>query len=160
MKRTHPPILILLGLIGLVAGFLIELLLTALGKPILVPPISLPVTLAAIAAIILALAVPIRQAVKGKAKQAINPFRAVRVAILSKASSLCGALLMGGSAGLLIYISTRTVLPAASSIWLAVASTVGGAVLLAAGLIAERMCTIPPGEDPDDPMAEQVPHHT
>lgn len=160
MKRTRAGVLVLLGLICVASGFLVELVLTAIGRPILVPPISLAITLVAIAAIILAVAIPIYRAVKGRSDARINPFQAVRVAILAKASSLCGTLLAGGSVGLLLYIATRTVLPAPTSIWLGVASTVGAFVLLTAGLIAEYMCTIPPGEDPDDPMLEHAPHQS
>ena len=53
----------------------------------------------------------------------------------------------GWGLGILVYLVTRSVLPASSAIWLAVAATVGGVVLLVAGLVAEHLCTLPPPED-------------
>lgn len=150
MRRTHATTLIGLGLAGVVIGFLLETGVVAAGLPVLVPPVSLPITLIAIAAIVIILAVPIRRAVLGHSKTRIDPFHATRVAVLAKASSLAGALLTGSGIGILAYELTRPVLPAADSIWLAVVATCGAAVLLAAGLVAEHMCTLPPPSDEDD----------
>jgi len=138
-----------LGLVGVVIGFLLEMWVVAGGLPVLVPPVSLPITLIAIAAVVLILAVPIRRAVLGRTKTRIDPFHATRVAVLAKASSLAGALLTGSGIGILAYELSRPVLPAVSSVWLAGAATFGAAVLLAAGLVAERMCTLPPPSDDD-----------
>lgn len=149
MKRTHATTLIGLGLAGVVIGFLLEMGVVAGGLPVLVPPVSLPITLIAIAAIVVILAVPIRRAVLGRAKARIDPFHATRVAVLAKASSLSGALLTGSGIGILAYELSRPVLPTASSVWLAAVATFGAAVLLAAGLVAERMCTLPPPSDDD-----------
>ncbi|KQX08536.1 MULTISPECIES: DUF3180 family protein [unclassified Leifsonia] len=151
MTRTHPTTLTALALVGLVVGYLLELGTAATGRAVFVPPLSLPLALLAIAAVVIAFAVPIRRAVTGKSKERINPFRAMRVAALAKASSLSGALLLGGSLGVLVYLLTRTAIPGLGSIWMAVASVVAAAVLLAAGLVAEYFCTIPPSSDePDD----------
>ncbi|MET0784275.1 MAG: DUF3180 family protein [Leifsonia flava] len=151
MTRTHPTTLIALALVGLVVGYLVELGTAATGRAVFVPPLSLPIALVAIAAVVIGFAVPIRRAVTGRSKERINPFRAMRVAALAKASSLAGALLLGGGLGVLVYLLTRTAIPGLGSIWMAVASAVAAALLLAAGLIAEYFCTIPPsGDDPDD----------
>jgi hypothetical protein len=149
VKRTRATPLIGLAVVGIAVGFLIEVGAAGAGLAILVPPISLPVTLVVIAAIVVGFAIPIRRATRGTAKTMIDPFRAMRVAVLAKASSLSGALLGGWGLGILLYLLTRSVLPTANSIWLAVAATVGGFVLLAAGLVAEYLCTLPPPEDED-----------
>jgi hypothetical protein len=149
VRRTRATTLIGLGLVGVVIGFLLEMWVVAGGLPVLVPPVSLPITLIAIAAVVLILAVPIRRAVLGRTKTRIDPFHATRVAVLAKASSLAGALLTGSGIGILAYELSRPVLPAVSSVWLAGAATFGAAVLLAAGLVAERMCTLPPPGDDD-----------
>lgn len=151
MKRTHATPLIALALVGLVLGFLLEIAAAASGFPQIVPPISLPITLVAVGSIVVALAWPIRQATRangtGKAVKPVNPFVAMRVAVLAKASSLSGALLLGGSSGIVLYILTRSVVPAVTSLWLAIAAAVGAALLLAGGLIAEHFCTLPPSDD-------------
>jgi hypothetical protein len=147
VKRTRATPLIGLAVGGIVVGFLLEIGAAATGAAILIPPLSLPVTLVVIAAIVVGFAIPIRRATHGKSKRMIDPFRAMRVAVLAKASSLSGALLAGWGLGILVYLVTRSVLPATSAIWLSVAAAVGGVVLLVAGLVAEYLCTLPPPED-------------
>jgi hypothetical protein len=149
VKRTSPVTLVLLAVLGGVVGAFLETALTAGGRPIIVPPLTLAIALAAIGGIVISLAVPIRRLTRGKAKGPIDPFYATRVLMLAKASALCGALLTGFGIGIGIYLLTRSVLQV-NSVGLAVATIVGSAVLLAAGLIAEHMCTIPPGDDDDD----------
>jgi hypothetical protein len=48
-----------------------------------------------------------------------------------------------------VYILTRTVVPAVASLWLAIGMALGAAILLAGGLLAEHFCTIPPEDDHD-----------
>ncbi|NQX12647.1 DUF3180 domain-containing protein [Microbacteriaceae bacterium VKM Ac-2855] len=149
MKRTRISSLLGLGLAGIVVAFLVDLGVAAAGRPVLVPPLTLPLTLVVIAAVVLVFAVPIYRATRGTKKMRIDPFRAMRVAVLAKASSLSGALVLGIGIGVLIYLVSRAV-PATASIWLA-AATIGGAlILLIAGLLAEHFCTIPPGDDEDE----------
>jgi Protein of unknown function (DUF3180). len=155
MRRSHATPLIGLGLAGAVVGFLIELTLVAGSMPMLVPPVSLPLTLVAIAAIVVGFAIPIYRAVHGKTRVHINPFRAMRVAVLAKASSLAGAMLTGAGLGVLVFLLSRSVLPAADSIALAIGATAGAIILLVGGLVAEWLCTLPPPRD-DDPETVQA----
>jgi hypothetical protein len=150
MTRTRATPLIGLGLAGVVFGFLLEVGLAASGMPLLVPPVSLPLTLVAIAIIVVAFAIPIYRAVHGKRESRIDPFQAMRVAVLAKASSLAGAMLAGVSLGVLLYVLSRSVLPGRDSTSLGIAATVGAVVLLAAGLIAEYLCTLPPPTDTEE----------
>jgi hypothetical protein len=158
MTRTHATPLIGLGLAGGVFGFLLEVALAAGGMPLLVPPVSLPLTLVAIAIIVVGFAIPIYRTVHGKRISRIDPFQAMRVAVLAKASSLAGAILAGAGLGVLFYILSRSVLPGRDSTTLAIAATAGAVVLLAAGLIAERLCTLPPPSD-EDADAQRDPAH-
>ncbi|MET4637720.1 DUF3180 domain-containing protein [Mycetocola sp. 2940] len=153
MNRTHPTPLIGLAALGFVAGFLLEYGLEAYGRPLVVPPLTMPFTLLVVAAVVISVSIPIRRAVTGKRRARIDPFQATRIVVLAKASSLVGALLTGASLGAVLYFTTRPVLPAIGSMWLAIASCVGAAVLMAAGLIAEHLCTLPKDEDDDAPGA-------
>lgn len=154
MKRTRPASLIGLGVAGLVFGFLLETAATGMGSSTLVPPLALPLTLLVISAFVVGFALPIRQAIKGTARSRIDPFQAARVAVLAKACSLAGGVLTGGSLGVLIFMLTRSVIPASGSIWATIIATAGSIALLVAGLLAERMCTLPPqdtdGGDPSE----------
>ena len=149
MKRTHPTPLIALALTGLVIGFLIDLGAASFGLPILVPPLTLPLTLAVIGILIMVLAWPIRRSTRDKTRPPVNPFVALRIAVLAKASSLSGALVLGVGLGIALYVLTRSVVPALSTLWLALATALGAAILLAGGLIAEHFCTLPPRNDDD-----------
>lgn len=154
MTRTHSTTLIVLGLVGLVVGFLMELGYAATGRAVFVPPLSLPLALLVIAVIVIAFAWPIRRSVTGRSTERINPFRATRVAALAKSCALAGAVLLGAAVGILIYLLTRSTIPATGSIWLTVGAAVAAALLLAAGLVAEFFCTIPPTNDDDDDLKE------
>lgn len=149
MKRTSVSSLIVLALIGGVGGAFLEMGLTASGRPIIQPPITLAVALAAIGIIVISLAVPIWRLTRGKSRSMIDAYYATRVLMLAKASSLSGALITGFGLGVTIYLLTRSIV-LVNSTELAVATVIGSGLLLAAGLIAEHMCTIPPGDDKDE----------
>lgn len=154
MKRTRASTIIAFTLGGLVIGYLLDLAIVTAGTKALVPPISLAVTLVGVAVIVVALAWPIRRAVKGKATKHLDPFRAMRIAVLAKACSLSGALVLGVGLGITLFLVTRSVVPSASTIWLALATAIGAALLLAGGLVAEWCCTLPP----DDTDTEKEEH--
>ncbi|HEU5223411.1 MAG TPA: DUF3180 domain-containing protein [Candidatus Lumbricidophila sp.] len=151
MKRTRPTHLIGLAGAGLITAYLGELWLVTSGSRAIAPPWTLALTLAVVAVLVLVAAWPVRRAVRGERRRAIDPLVASRVVILAKASSLTGAVIVGVGAGALVFFVTRSV-PAAGPIWMSVAVTVGAGAVLAAGLIAESWCTLPP----QDPEADQI----
>lgn len=147
MKRTRPITLIVLVLVGGVVGFLVQLILGSASQPKLRPEYTLAITLIFIAAIVIALAVPVRRATRASVRRHIDPFYATRVVVLAKASALGGALLTGAGAGFLVELVVRAGSPSTDSL-LRVLAMLGSAVaLLAAGLIAEYLCTVPPSDE-------------
>ncbi|MEO6200731.1 MAG: DUF3180 domain-containing protein [Cryobacterium sp.] len=150
MKRTGPTPLMAIALAGLVVGFLIDVASAATGRPTFVPPVSMAASLAAIGIVVVALAWPIRQVTKGTGRRRVDPFVAMRVAVLAKASALSGALFLGGGLGILLYVTTRTVQPHTASLWLVIGTAGGAAVLLAGGLVAEHFCTLPPDKPEEE----------
>ncbi|WP_104198980.1 DUF3180 domain-containing protein [Cryobacterium sp. Y29] len=150
MKRSQATGLLAVLLIGLVVGFLVEIAFAASGAPIVVPPVTLPLTLILLGVVIVSLAWQVRQGSRRKALRRIDPFWAMRVAVLSKATSLSASLLFGAALGIVLYILTRSVVPAVTSLWLAVGTAIGAALMLTAGLVAEYFCTLPPDDDTDD----------
>ena len=147
MNRTGASTIILLAVVGGALGWLLEFALVAMGRAISVPPVTLSIALVLIGVIVVLMALPVWRVVRGTATQRIDPFYATRVVVLAKASSLAGALLTGGMAAVTIFVLTRSVLPAVGSIALTVAALVCAAILLVAGLVAEKMCTLPPQDD-------------
>ncbi|MGR2752941.1 DUF3180 domain-containing protein [Agromyces arachidis] len=158
MKRTHASTLLAFGFVGLALGWLGELALVSAGAQAVIPPVSLAITLVGVGALVLAFAWPIRQAVRGSARRRIDPFRAARTAVLAKASAITGALVLGAGLGIVAYLLTRSVPAPAATVWTAAATAFAAAVLLAAGLVAEYFCTLPPDE-PDEPDEEDGAAH-
>jgi hypothetical protein len=156
MKRTHTSTVIAFVLAGIVVGYLGDLAIVSGGANAIVPPLSLPITLTGVAIMVVALAWPIRRAVKGKSTKHIDPFRAMRTAVLAKACSLSGALVFGFGLGITLFLITRSVVPSVDTIWLAFATAIGAGLLLAGGLVAEAFCTLPP--DDTEPEKEEHAH--
>ena len=150
MKRTNISTLVLLALIGGIGGGFLETLLAAAGSPIVLPPLTLGLALLAIGIMVVVLALPIRRLTRGKASQPIDSFYSMRVLVLAKASALSGSLVTGFGAGVFIYLLSRSIVPGVGSVVQSVATLVGAACLLAGGLVAEHMCTVPPNDDDDD----------
>ena len=152
VSRTSAAHLIAAAAAGAAVGWLLEVLLTASGNPIVLPSIALAVSLFLIAAIVIALAVPIYRSSRGLRKERVNPFFALRVVVLAKASSFSGALLGGATFAIAFYLLSRTVSPGTGTITTSFVVSSGAVVLLIAGLVAERLCTLPP--DDDDPSSQ------
>ncbi|MCP2635361.1 DUF3180 domain-containing protein [Microbacterium sp. HD4P20] len=151
MKRTGAGVLLVAAVLGMAAGFALDQLLTSMGRPTFTPAVTLPILLVMLGVLVIVLAIPIRRATRSGTSGAINPFRAVRVAMLAKASSIVGAAIGGLGAGLLIFLVSRPVPPSLGSLETVIATAVSGAVLVVAGLVAEHLCTIRKDEDDEQP---------
>ena len=156
MKRTGAGILLVTAGLGLVAGFLLDQILTSGGRPTFTPAVTLPILLLLLGLLCIALAIPIRRATHGRATSAVNPFRALRIAMLAKASSIVGAVFAGFGAGLLVFLVTRPVAPSLGSMGTIIATAVCGAILVLAGLVAEHLCTIRKDDDDEQPGGDDT----
>ncbi|WP_292834953.1 DUF3180 domain-containing protein [Microbacterium sp.] len=151
MKRTSSGFLLGAGVLGVILGYGVDQLLTATGRPTFTPSYLLPILLIMLAASIVLMALPIRRAITGASTAPVDPFRAVRVAVLAKAASVVGAVVAGAGVGLLAFLFTRPVSPSLGSSGAVIAAVIGGLILLAAGVIAERLCIIRKEDDDDHP---------
>jgi len=147
VTRTRPSMLLLLAVLGGGAGWFLETLLVSAGSPAFIPPYTLAVVLAAIGVIVVFVARPVYRAVRRTATTRVDPFYATRAVVLAKASSLTGALFGGVAAGVLVFLLTRSVVPAGGAVAMTIVTVAGSVILLAGGLIAEKMCTLPPDDD-------------
>jgi len=165
VRRTGAGVLVIAAVLGIGAGFLLDQLLTGGHQATFTPMVSLPVLLLALGVLVLGLAIPIRRATRGASRARVNPFRALRVAMLAKASSIVGAVLGGVGLGLLLFVISRPVPPSVGSVTAVVATAVSGAILVVAALIAEHLCTIRKDDDDQqpgsggDPTPESGAHH-
>lgn len=147
MKRTGLREVVVGLMVGMTVGYLLQNILVSSGAHLLVPPVSFTITVVIAAITVFSLAWPIRSVLRGTRKRPINALFASRVAMFAKASSLSGAVLTGFGAGLAYFALTRSVAPGAVTVVLLSVAVLGGALLLTAGLLAERFCTLPPGDD-------------
>lgn len=149
MRRTGPGVLIVAAVLGIAAGFGVDSALTAAGRATFTPAVTLPILLVLLGALAVLLALPVRRAVRGG--QPTDPFRAVRTAMLAKASSIVGAAVAGFAGGLAVFLLSRPTSPSVGSLTAIIATAVSGAILVAAALVAELMCTIPKDDDDEQP---------
>jgi hypothetical protein len=150
VKRTGAGLLIVAAAIGVAAGFLLDQGLTAAGRATFNPTITLPILLVLLGAVVVALALPIRRATRGTIAP-VNPFWALRIAMLAKASSIVGAAVAGFAGGLAVFLLTRPVSPSLGSLGPIIATIVCGVALIAAGLYSEHLCTIRKDDDDEQP---------
>ena len=147
MKPTKASPLVILGLLGIAAAWIAELMLVGSGRPSLVPPITLGIALGLIGVLVVLGALPVFRVARGIAGARVDPFYATRIVLLAKASSLTGAILTGFAVSVLVFLLSRSVPASGGSVAMAIVTLVGAALLLAGGLVAEKMCTLPPSED-------------
>jgi len=149
MKHTSPALLLALAVFGGAAGFGLQTVLAAMSMAKVRPEYTLALSLAVVAALVIALAVPVRRAVRGRLGQRIDPFYATRVVLLAKACSIAGALLGGAGVGLLADLLLRGA-PSGDSLARILVCLGGAVALLVGGLVAEYLCRVPPRDDDDD----------
>jgi hypothetical protein len=142
---------------GLVLGLVVAQLSAGFGYVFPASPSSLPISLLLL---LLGLAnylfsFPIYRYRKqlGLYKEGVrperpNPFYAVRVLILARASVLAGALFAGWHAGLLIWLVSFSVAPE-NLILSSSFGLVGAVALTIGGLVSKRNCKTPPSSDSD-----------
>jgi len=160
MKPTKASsvIAVILGLS--VVSFLTVRLMVSNGMAIPTSPTNLLIALAFIAVVLLALSIPIwryktalTQYKTGTRPKRIDPFYAVRVVLLAKASALTGAGFVGWHIGALV---AQLSLPVSFTAALLQNSfgLVASLVLMAAAIISEQICRLPedPGNDKTDQM--------
>lgn len=157
MRRTGVGLPAALAIGGAALGWLLEVALAAGGLAALVPPYSLPITVLAIGAAVVAAGWPIRQLLRGKRRR-VDPFRAMRVLLLAKASTLAGCLLGGVAVGIGVYLLSRPVLPPVASLVSTAITVLACAALVGCGLLVERWCRLPPEDDTETaPTGLEVP---
>jgi hypothetical protein len=156
VNHTRVSTVILVIALGGVSGAFLETALASGGQPIVIPPITLPIALVAIGILIVLLALPIRRAVKGTRAAPVDPFYATRVVMLAKACAISGAFLLGIGVGIGAYLVARSADLLTDPVGLAAATAAGAGILLAAGLVAERMCKIPPDAGEGKPGEESA----
>lgn len=151
MKRTKLSTLLVLVVLGAGAGYLAQVALASAGLQRFRLEYPLALSLVFLAAAVIVLAVPIRRATRAAVRTRIDPFHATRVVLFAKSSALAGAIIAGIASGILLELLVRAGSYTTDNLLRAVAALVGALILLAAGLVGEWLCTVPPRDDDHDP---------
>ena len=102
-----------------------------------------------VAAVVLVLGWEVRRSVRGERTPPVNPLAAARVAVLAKAVVYGGAVLAGWYAALGLAALDDAAGVRRERLISAGISTAACAVLVVAGLLAQRWCRLPPDDDPE-----------
>lgn len=147
MTPTRPSSLLALAAGFAVLGYLLAV--TAYGSlPSL--PLLAPLTVLVLAVVELAMARVVRDRLAGRPSargRQLHPLQVARAAVLAKASSTGGAVLVGGYAGLLAWLVPRLDQLASTERDALVAglSVLAALLLVVGALLLERSCRTPPG---------------
>ena len=160
MKPTKASVVLVIVFGVTVLSFLAVRLLVANGVAVPASPTNLLVTLGAIALILLGLSFPIwrykasvTQYTKGPRPKRVDPFYAVRVLLLAKASSITGSGFVGWHLGAMI---AQLSLPVSFTAALVQNSfgLVASLVLTVAAIVSEQICRLP--DEPKDNQIDQM----
>lgn len=117
------------------------------GGPLPTPWTAL-VAMVVIAVAVLVVAWPVRRWNAGVRDRRFDPLRAARAAVLAKASSHCGALLVGWYAGqALVVVGDLGIEPRRDRFVGSVTALVAAVGVVVAGHVAERWCRLPEDHD-------------
>lgn len=156
MTTTPLTTLLIAAVFGALAGWLIVVITNALD---LVPPYvpwTAPAALAVIAALVGALAWSTHQRIHVRGER-VDPERAVAFLVLGKASALAGALIAGGYlAFALLFVGRWEAEGPRERVVHSLLAVVAAVGLCVAGLLLERACKVPDGDDEDDSSSDPV----
>lgn len=151
MRPLRPRWLALIWTAGLVGALLLSLLVP--GGLLVLPWITLA-ALIVLAVAVLVLARRVRAHVRDPRGRRVDPLLAARTAVLAQTCAVFGALAAGWAAGLLVReLSLLRWRSATEDLPLIIADLVVGALVCAAGCVAEAWCKRPP-----DDTDEGTPH--
>ncbi|MGO4804538.1 DUF3180 domain-containing protein [Arthrobacter sp. 2MCAF15] len=149
MKLTSPLLLLAIGVVVAIAGWLTTVLTGrySLATPVL--PLTGLVTMGVIVVLTLVLGIRVLRWRNGKKKKILNPILAAWTLVLAQACAYTGTVLLGWHAGIFVEQLRLWNLRSNQDLtWQALAMAGGGLIMVIVGLVVERFCRIPP-EDGD-----------
>jgi hypothetical protein len=156
LKPISPLIVVAWVLVSGIVGFGYSTFAVNNGLEVPISGITLALSTALIAVILLGLSVPIwkykrsiTKALTTSKPLPVNPFYAVRVLLLSKAAAITGAMLIGWHAGVLVkqFTAPVVVIDATTP---NITALVAAVLLLIVGFIVEQVCKLPSDKSKDE----------
>lgn len=150
MTTTSKTSLAVAAVFGALAGWLVVVVANALDLVAPYVPWTAPAALVVIGALVGALAWSTHQRIQVR-KERILPERAVAFLVLGKASALAGAVIAGGYlAFALMFVDRFEAAAPRERVVRALVAVVAAVGLGVAGLLLERACRVPDGDDEGD----------
>src|SRR6478609_2820808 len=144
-KEIRIQTLLLVAAVTGIIGFAMFAAITRTGELVPRPSLLSGVLLVAMGGLVLWLARPVRRYLQGRATTSLDPLRAARTVVLAQAAALTGSAAAGWYLGQLVVVLTDLSLEANRGRLLPL-----GALLAAAGLVAQRWCRIDPPDENDE----------
>ncbi len=156
MKPISPLIIAVWVLVSGIVGFGYSTFAVNNGLEVPISGITLALSTALIAVVLLGLAVPIwkykrtiTKALTTPKPLPVNPFYAVRVLLLSKAAAITGAMFIGWHAGVLVKQFTAPVV-VTDATTPNITALVAAVLLLIVGFVVEQICKLPSDKSKDE----------
>jgi hypothetical protein len=146
VKPTRVRLLVGLAVLATAGGLALLRTLRAGGTSMAPVPWTAAGALLLVAALVYAAAVPVRRWTRGSHPGArMDPLRAARVAVLGKATAIGGSVVVGWYFAQVLLVAPDLDIASRRSAALRAGITALAALIAsAAGLLAERMCRVPP----------------
>lgn len=165
VKLTKITTLVACAIASALLGYQVGVTLVRLGQPLPTSPTNLLVTLPVIAVVLVILAIPVMRYQSAMKKnrefsagakpvlvKRVDPFYAMRVAVLAKAVAIAGSVFTGWHVGVLVTVLASPQV-SEGGVWRSSFGIAGSLAMTIAGLLIERACRVPPESTPTDTEA-------
>ncbi len=149
MKPARLPVMAVIAAVTCGLGWLALAAWAGAGGDPLPVPWTAVAGLAALAMVVVAAGLPVRRWQHGRRDRRLDPLTAARTAVLGKAAAYAGALLCGWYAAQALTVLPDVVGARRTRLVMALAAAACAAAVAAAGLVVQRWCRVPPGDDLD-----------
>lgn len=163
MRPTRIRGLLAVLVVTTILGLLLQRTLRASGWEMPPVPWTAAIGLLLVACLVYSAAVPVGRITRGvPGARPVDPLRAARIAVLGKATAYAGAVVLGWYlAQVLLLLPDLDVAPRRSQALRAGITALAALAVCGSGLLAERMCRLPPEDhtdelDGDDPSGSAV----
>jgi hypothetical protein len=152
--------LVWLAVLATAVGLALLRTLRAGGTSMAPVPWTAAGALLLVAALVYAAAVPVRRWTRGTRPGAVmDPLRAARVAVLGKATAIGGAVVLGWYLSQVLLVAPDLDIASRRTAALRAGITALAALIASgSGLLAERMCRVPPSDGGDGGVRGSGPH--
>jgi hypothetical protein len=153
MKPTRIGTLVVTTVVVALLSLILLRTMRSAGHTLPPVPWTAAIGLLLVGALVYSAAIPVRRLTHGSPRATpVDPLRAARTAVLGKATAYAGAAILGWYLGqVLLYLPDLDIDTRRSQAIRAALTALAALAACVGGLLAERMCRVPPPDDRDPP---------